>query len=415
MILVEKHIITKSNSNWKSIDYFSFISKNLYNQAIYYVKQQYQETGKFLRYYDIEKHFRKDDNENYCKLPNNTSQQILRVFDKNMKSYFSLLKKWKQNKKNLNGCPKFPKYKHKEKGRNILLFTSNQFSLKNGYIHLPKKMNMKPIKTKVKEDIKQIRIIPQTSCYVLEVIYEYKKENKSNVDYTNYLSIDLGVNNICAMITNQPGINPILINGKQIKSFNAYFNKLLAKEKSQLIKTNKQLTSNKIKRMWFYRQNWINNYLHHVSKQIITFCIRNEIGNIVIGKNKEWKQNINIGKKNNQNFCMIPFNILIKQITYKAEKQNINVILQEESYTSKCDALSLESICKHEKYSGKRIKRGLFKSSNTNLINADINGAINILRKVIGDDFVKNLFNKGCGYQPVKVNFNRYVQGQSCI
>ena len=408
MKLVEKHIISKNNQNWKNIDYFSFISKNLYNQSLYYIKQIYNETGKYIRYYDVEKHFRLYDNENYCLLPNNTSQQILMLLDKNIKSFFQSLKKWKKDKSKFLGCPKFPKYKHKEKGRNILIFTSNQFKLKEGYINFPKKINLNPIKTKIKKNIKQVRIIPNSSCYIIEIIYEYQQEDK-NLNKSNYLSIDLGINNLCAMISNQPGLKPILINGKQIKSFNAYFNKILAKEKSQLKKNHNKDISNKIQKMYLYRSNWINNYLHHVSKNIVNYCLKNDIGNIIIGKNKNWKQNINIGKFNNQKFVMIPYDILINQIKYKSEKIGIDVLIQEESYTSKCDAFALEKICKHNKYLGKRKKRGLFQSSTKKFINADINGAINILRKVIGDNFVKDLANIGCGYQPIKVNFNECI------
>jgi putative transposase len=405
MQLVERHIISKNNKNWKSIDYFSFISKNLYNQALYYIKQEYLKTGKYLRFYNVEKHLRLEDCENYKILPNNTSQQILMVLDKNIKSFFQLLKKYKKDKKSLNGIPKFPKYKDKEKGRNILVFTKNQFSLKNEFIYFPKKINLNPIKTKV-DNIQQIRIITKSSCYVLEVVYNFKEVNKKQ--NSNYLSIDLGINNLCAITTNQPGLKPILINGKQIKSFNAYFNKLLASEKSQLKKNHNKEMSNKIRRMYLCRENWINNFMHHISKMIVSYCIKNNINNIIIGKNKEWKQNINIGKANNQKFVMIPYDKLIQQMKYKSEKVGLNFILQEECYTSKCDSLALESVEKHEEYLGKRIKRGLFQSSVGKLINADINGSLNILRKVIGDNFVKNLSDIGSGYDPVKVNFNKY-------
>jgi len=417
MKLVERHKILKDNPNWKKLDYFSFISKNLYNQALFYIKQTYLETGKYLRYNAVEKYLRKENNENYKILPNNTSQQILMLLDKNIKSFFQLLKKYKKNKKSLNGCPKFPKYKDKEKGRNILIFTSNQFRLKDTFIHFPKKMNLKPIKTKVKENIKQVRIIPNSSCYVIEIVYEYKKEDK-NLSKDNYMSIDLGVNNLCAIITNQPELKPILINGKQIKSFNAYFNKKLSKEKSQLKKNHNKDTSKKVQRMYLYRENWISNYLHHVSKIIIQYCIDNSIKNIIIGKNKEWKTNLNIGKVNNQKFVMIPYDKLIKQIQYKSEKIGINVIIQEESYTSKIDHLVFEEMKHQKKYLGKRIKRGLFQSSTGKAINADVNGSVGILRKVIGDSFVKKIFDIGFGYNPVKINFNEYrnfVLGQKSI
>jgi len=407
MQLVERHIISKNNKNWKNIDYACFLSKNLYNQALYFIKQNYEKTGKVLRYKDVEKYFRLNnlkEHENYKLLPNNTSQQILIILDKNIKSFFQVLKKWKKDKKSLQGCPKFPKYKHENKGRNLLVFTKNQFNIKNGFLTLPKRINISKIKTKIdKQDAQQVRIIPKSSCYVLEIIYNFKEvDYKLNKD--NYLSIDLGVNNLCSIITNQPGLKPILINGKIIKSFNTYFNKLISKEKSQLKKNHNKDISNKIQKMYFYRYNWLNHYLHNISRYIIQYCINNNIGNIVIGKSKEWKQNCNLGKINNQNFIQIPFDTLIYQLKYKGKKIGINVLEQEESYTSKIDHFSFEKMERKEKYLGKRIKRGLFQSSTGKILNADINGALGILRKVIGDSFLKSL-NINFIQNPLKINF----------
>lgn len=404
MQLVERHIITKKNHNWKQIDYFCFLSKNLYNQALYYIKQNYKETGKYLRFSAVEKYFRLNDlqeHENYKLLPNNTSQQILMILDRNIKSFFQLLKKWKKDKKSLNGCPKFPKYKNKLKGRNLLVFTYNQFVIKNGYLHLPKKMNLKPFKTKIQK-AQQVRIIPQNSCYILEIIYNFEEVNYE-LNKENYLSIDLGINNLCSIITNQFGLKPLLINGKQIKSFNQYFNKLMSEEQSRLKRNHNKNYSHKTDRMWLYRNNWIKNFMHNVSKYIIQYCINNDIGNIIVGHNKKWKQNSNLGKVNNQKFVQIPYNILIQQLQYKSQMVGINFIEQEESYTSKCDHFAFEEMKHQEKYLGKRIRRGLFQSSTNLLLNADINGSIGILRKVIGDDFL-SVLNRGLVVNPIKVN-----------
>lgn len=404
MQLVERHIIRKNHENWKEVDNFCFLSKNLYNQALFYIKENYLKTGKYLRYYDVEKYFRLNDlqeHENYKKLPNNTSQQILMVLDKNIKSFFELLKKWKKNKKSLSGCPSFPKYKNTIKGRNLLIFTYNQFKIKDGKLFFPKKMNLTPFTTKVKT-AQQVRIVPQTSCYVLEIIYNFE-ELDYELNKENYLSIDLGINNLCAITTNQPSLRPLLINGKQLKSFNQYFNKSMAKEQSQLKKNHNKYSSKKTQRMWLYRNNWIKGYMHKISKYIIQYCVNNDIGNIVIGHNKEWKQRINLGKRNNQKFVQIPYNILIQQLQYKSQMIGIKCVLTEESYTSKVDHLALETIQNHEEYLGKRIKRGIFQSSKNLLINADINGAIGILRKVIDDDFI-SVINRGLVVSPLKVN-----------
>ena len=196
-----------------------------------------------------------------------------------------------------------------------------------------------------------------------------------------------------------------MLNGKILKSVNQHYNKIVAKIKSELKKKNDKDWSKKLGKLTLKRNNIINNYLHHTSKFIITYCIENNIKNIVVGKNKNWKNEVNIGKRNNQNFVSIPHSKLIQQIQYKGEEVGINVSTVEENYTSKCSALDLEKICKHKdgEYKGKRIKRGLFQNTK-GLINADVNGSLNILRKVIGDDFIQNLTNRGCALQPIKFN-----------
>jgi putative transposase len=402
MQLVERHIIKKSNSEWKKIDDLCFLSKNLYNYSLYQIRQHFEKTGNFLYYNPLEKELRTNNQFDYRNLPAHTSQQILLVIDRNFRGYFQLLKKWKKNKRSLTGCPKPPKYKDKVKGRNLIIFTNQQVRIqkKTGCINFPKKTGLKPLNTKV-TNLQQVRIIPQTGCYIIEVIYKKEIVNHENLKIENYLSIDLGVNNLASITTNQSGLNPILINGKIIKSINQYYNKTLAKLKSNLKKNHNKNSSNRTQRLNLKRNNKIIDYLHKSSKFIIDYCIEKNIQNIVIGKNKEWKQNCNIGKVNNQKFVSIPFQKLINQIQYKAELNSMNVILHEESYTSKCSALDLEPIKFHEKYIGKRVKRGLFKYSN-GLVNADVNGSLNILRKVIKDDFI-NLLDRGFVHNPIKI------------
>ena len=155
----------------------------------------------------------------------------------------------------------------------------------------------------------------------------------------------------------------------------------------------------------------ISDYLHKTSRFIIDYCTQNNIGNIVIGYNENWKQEVNLGKVTNQKFCNIPYDKLVKMIEYKAKLVGIKVTLNEESYSSKCDSLALEPVQKQNVYLGKRLKRGLFQSSVGKLVNADVNGSLNILRKVIGDDFVRNLINKSCMLQPVRVNCNEILKG----
>jgi len=403
MILAEQHIISKNNPNWRKLDELCFLSKNLFNTALYKVKQEYLKSGKFLRYSDLEKLFRSESNVDYFNLPTNTSQQILRLFDKNVKSYFGLLKKWKNDKTSLNGCPKFPKYKDKVKGRNILIFAGQtQIRFKNGYIHFPKRINLTPLKTKINSSskINEVRVIPKSSCYVIEVIYE--KQEKSQVISNNYLVIDLGVNNLYTCTSNFD--KPFIINGKPLKSINQYYNKKKGKLQSDLEKNHKRKASNRIDKLTLKRNNKIKDYLHKSSRLIVSYCTENNISKVVVGYNKEWKQDINIGKVNNQNFVNIPFLTGIQQLQYKLKLEGIECITREESYTSKCSALDLEEINKHDSYLGKRIKRGLFKTDKGLLLNADVNGSLNIGRKEFGDNYLlDNSVNIGLVFNPIKV------------
>lgn len=252
------------------------------------------------------------------------------------------------------------------------------------------------------DNVVQVRIVPQATCYVIEVVYKKESKIYENLKEENILGIDLGVNNLATCVSNV-GERPFIINGKPLKSMNQYSNKLKAKYMSYV---GNKGNSRNIKRVIHKRNNLITNYLHHASRFIINYCLKNDIGTIIIGHNKEWKQEANIGKVNNQNFVQIPFNILIRQIQYKAEDNGIEVIVTEESYSSKVDHLAYETMEYHEKYLGKRVKRGLFKSSTNKYLNADVNGAIGIARKVTGNEFIKNLISRGQALCPIVSNIN---------
>lgn len=258
---------------------------------------------------------------------------------------------------------------------------------------------IKPIRTKVKPDeLIQIRIIPEATCFIVEIVYE-RKETDLGLDKDNFLSIDLGLNNLCACVSNV--VESFIINGKIAKSVNQWYNKKKAKLMSFV---GNKGTSNKIKRITLLRNCWIEDKLHKISRYIVNFCRSNNIGTIIIGLNKGWKNKINIGKRNNQHFVSIPHSKLINKIVYKAKLLGINVIIHEESYTSKIDHLAFEPLKKQESYLGKRKKRGLFQSSIGKLINSDINGAIGIARKVIGDSFIGKIIDSGFVFNPIRLN-----------
>ena len=372
MILAERHIIKKTNSLYKELDMLCFLSKNLYNSALYTVRQFYFENKKYINWININNQFIKSKQIDYYALPCKVSQQTLKMVDQNMKSFFNALKA-------KNSKPKLPKYLDKTKGRFVVTYTNQAISkteLKKGYIVLSK-TNIR-IKTKI-HDVQQVRIVPQNNVIVIEVLY--KADCKSNIsDVRKYCGVDFGLDNL--MSCGFSDVRPMLINGKPLKSINWHYNKKKA-ELQSLLKN--KYTSNRITNLTIKRNNKVNDYLHKSSRLFINYLVSNDITDVVIGYNKEWKQGINIGRVNNQNFVNIPYYKLLNMLTYKCELLGIRVHITEESYTSKCSFLDNEEICKHEEYKGKRIKRGLYKSSDGRLINADINGALNILKKVIGE------------------------------
>jgi len=407
MQLVERHIIKKNSRYFKECDNLSFLSKNLYNRANYIIRQNFIENDNgYLNFFDINRIMVDSKDENYISLPRKVSKGTLRILDKNWKSFFNSIKDYKKNPKKYFGRPKLPKYKDKKNGRNIVHYEKGAVSkrklVKESIIFLSQ-TNIE-IKTKIKyEELVAVRIIPKYEHYVIEVIYKKEIENYF-LDSDNVLGVDLGINNLATVATSTG--QTFILNGKPIKSINQFYNKRRAKLQSKL--KGNQFKTNRINKLTNKRNNKINDYLHKASKHIIDYCLAYNIGKIVIGNNKNWKQSINLGKRTNQNFTQIPFSKFIQMIQYKAEMVSIEVLITEESYTSKCSFLDNEEIKKHETYKGKRIKRGLFKSSNGILINADVNGAFNIIRKVVPLFNCKNLKYgiEDVAVHPMRISFS---------
>jgi len=408
MILIEKHKISSNHPYYKELDELCFLSKNLYNKANYIIRQEFIKTSKdkqdglvdhanYLNYYNIQKQLQNNKDVDYKNLPAKVSQQILMLLDKNWKSFFKSIKDYKINPHKYNGRPKLPKYRDKIKGRNLLIYTIQAIyekELKNDIVHLSG-TNIR-ILTKQK-NINQVRIIPKNKEYVIEIIYE-KNINDLKLKKDNIIGIDIGINNLCAITSNQNNVKPLLINGRPLKAINQYYNKKKAKLQSFVGNKN----SNRIIKLTNKRNKKVDNYLHNTSRYIITHLISNNIGTLVIGKNLLWKQESNIGKCNNQNFVNIPHARLIDIIKYKAELVGIDVILTEESYTSKCSFIDFEELCRHDNYLGNRKYRGLFISNEGIIINADCNGSGNIIRKVFPNAFVDGI--EGVVVHPIRVN-----------
>lgn len=396
MILVERHLIGKNHQHWQEIDKLSFLSKNLYNAANYICRQYFFETRK--KYSLPELYKLTKDLVDYHALPTKVSKQIIKRLVSTWVGYFEAHKEWTKNPSKFLGEPRIPKYKDKTKGRNAVIYYHESVykaGLKKGICHL----SMSDIKIPTKIDkVVEVRLVPCPTCYIVEIVYEKQEELQSTSKYI--AGIDLGLTNLVALTSNQPGFKPMLINGRPLKSVNQFYNKTKAKLQSLL--GGKRKSSKRIQAITAYRNNYVDNYLHNTSKTVVNLLKSFDIGTLVIGKNDNWKQNINIGKRNNQSFTQISHARLIDQITYKCQLAGIKVVVTEESYTSKTSAIDLEAPSKHSIYLGRRVKRGLFKSSNGTKINADVNGSLQIVRKVFPNAFTAEGIARAA-VAPVKV------------
>lgn len=369
MQLTERIQIKKDSAEYMELDRACFLSKNLYNAALYAIRQYYFETGKYKNYNTLAHEFVINKNPDYYAMNTQVSQQVLKLVDQNFKSFFSLAKKGIK--------VRIPKYLQKN-GRQVLIFTNQNVSkgaLKQGYL----KLSGLDVKLKISNrihDIACVRIVPRPTfnCYDIEIVYNAPDVEMKH-DNGRYAAIDLGVSNLATVSFNCG--KPFIINGRPLKSINQYYNKRRSKCQN--------LKSRKARRLNRKRENKVKDYLHKASRMVVNQLVSRDVNTLVIGKNDGWKQEADMGKKNNQNFVSIPFEKLIDMMEYKCRMAGITVIQVNESHTSKCSFLDNEPICHHEEYMGRRVKRGLFRSASGKLINADLNGSLNIMRKEVGE------------------------------
>lgn len=389
----------------EDLDRLFSISNNLYNQALYLFRQQLDVDGTWLWYNDMDKLMKKTTNLegecNYKLLKSQCSQQILRVLDKNIKAYCKSIKDWKKHPEKYKGMPKMPNYRKRGCMFN-LYYTNQSCSIKDGRIRLAKDLFIPiPQLEKYGENLKsvhQVRLIPNSRNIKVEIVYE-KETEQADVDKAKYASIDLGLDNLATMVTSECCT---IYSGKYLKSYNNHFNKTLSNLQSIKSLQGIKRTTRRITRMYYKRDRYFEDAFQKVSSQIVNTLVRNRIGTLVVGYNAGWKQKSDMGKKNNQKFVQMPFARLTGYLRYKCDMIGIKFIMHEESYTSKCDALALEPIGKHETYLGRRVKRGLFRSSTGKIINADQNGALNILRKVVGDSEFSQIVGSGHLLCPIR-------------
>lgn len=414
MQLVERHLVKPNHELYRTLDDLTFKAKNLYNHGLYLYRQSYFEHKKnpdvpVLTWAKIDSTLRKQGHEDMRALPSKVANAVLKNLGENISSFWKLVRL--KNKGGLAQKPRLPHYLHKTEGRFPVSFSYQTFGAKRGSNNelflCPKGINL-PIPTKVAEP-KQVRIVPDHNNFIIEVIYNV--DERAPKSTSKYAGIDLGLDNF-ATVTFSTQNNPLIIKGLELKSINQGYNRLIAKAQSLLPDSLK--TSKPIHRLWS-RRSWIlRTKIHQMTAFLATLFDEMQIEKVFIGKNTNWKQNLPFGKKVKQRFAYLPYETFIEQLQYKCQLRGITVIVQEESYTSKASFLDGDSIpvygeTDNPKFSGSRIKRGLYRSGNGQLINADVNGSYNILRKglannhlsfQISNPLIHPLVVKGIGKEP---------------
>ena len=411
-LTVKQQVKHLSKEDYLILKELSHTAKNLANQAIYNVRQYYFTEGEYLNYqknYALLK-----DSENYKILNSNMAQQILKEVDGSFKSFFGLLKLAKKGKYAFKDC-KLPHYLPKNgyttlvigfvrlKGNKLIIPFSNSFKK----THEPVEITIPPILLDKK--VKEIRIIPKANARFFEIQYTYKAECiQRNLNKNNALAIDLGINNLATCVTNTG--KSFIIDGRRLKSINQWFNKENARLQSIKDKQHfgKRIT-NRQKAIARDRNNKVNDYMSKAARIIINYCITNDIGTLVVGYNETFQRGSNLGKANNQNFVNIPYGKLREKLEYLCELNGMVFVKQEESYTSKASFWDKDNIPVYNadnpqeyEFSGNRIHRGLYKTKNGITFNADVNGALNILRKSSVVDLIV-LYSRGEVDTPVRI------------
>lgn len=374
------------------------LSNNLYNQALYILRQAFTNKEKIPSKFDLHKillykEYECEEYDNIHKMVSSNAQIICQLAVQNFKAFLMALKAFKKNKSGFTGAPKIPNYNKKEQ-EFMLIIGAQQCTIKDGMMRFPKKLNLNKIYVG-DLDIAHVRIFPGKKKYKVEVVYKVEalpKRKKGNI-----AGIDLGLDNLATVAINKRGVRPLLINGRPLKSMNLHFNNKRDKVQSKLKKCNDKYMSHKLETLYRKRNNRFNTYMHKASKEIIDYCLEHNVSQIIIGHNKLQKQESKL-----KNFVAIPTFRLIELIKYKAEYQGIEVIETEESYTSITSYLDKEEPIKDNADRFRRIHRGLFVSSKGKRINADVNSAYQIMKKVIGDKVIEPI-GKGSMFIPKKV------------
>lgn len=411
-LTVKQQIKHLSKEDYKSIKELCHIAKNLTNEAIYNVRQYYFTEDKFLKY---EKNYTLlKSSPNYKELNSNIAQQILKEVDGSFKSFFGLIKLAKQGKYSFKDC-KLPRYLPKDgyttlvigfvrlNGNKLILPFSNNFKKTHKVVEI----TIPPVLLDKK--VKEIRILPKANARYFEIQYIYETECiQRNLNTQNALALDLGVNNLVTAVSSTG--KSFIVDGKRLKSINQWFNKENARLQS--IKDKQHFgkkPTNRQKAIARDCNNKVNDYMNKAARMIIDYCINNDIGTLIAGYNVTFQRNSHIGKQNNQNFVNIPYGRLRDKLAYMCELNGITYVEQEESYTSKASFWDKDNIPvynndnpKEYEFSGNRVHRCLYETANGKTFNADINGALNIMRKSSVVD-MNILYGRGEVDTPIRI------------
>ena len=397
---VEQTRIDRSHPNWKPCSTLCSSARKLGNCATYILRHRVFDKRPPLSRKELDHMLKEEYPNDYKRMPSAASAQRQgQVIAKEFKSYAKASGEYKKHPEKFMGEPKLPGYKDKYRAFYV---GRNGYRIQNGLLMITggEQVDFHPLPVRCCENqpfnaraeettCGDLRIIPMGNCFMMEVTYT-KQKKQIKLDYNQAACLDIGVNNFVTIVTTKPGIKPALIKGGVLKSINQRYNKQAAK-----LREKDKYAHIRVKGERRSRQ--INDMLHKISRSIVNFCVDNQFGTIVIGYNKSWKQEANLGRRNNQNFVMLPHGRFIAMITYKAEELGIKVIAREESYTSKASSLDFDPVptygdkSENQHFSGRRIKRGLYQTREGRLINADVNGAINIGRKEFGDEWFRQL------------------------
>lgn len=386
----------------------------MYNLGLYNTRQYYFENNRFLKY--VDNYAISKENENYKLLQAASAQQTLKMVERGMFSFFGLLKIYREGKIEK---PSIPHYLPKD-GVYMVVYPKNAFSIKNGVLQLgvsrefakqyPNAHELlqfelpKPLKDKA-EYIQEVHILPSYDGRYYRIKYTYKEQIKvASLDESKYLSIDLGRDNYATFV-DTTGTTQIIC-GRYIKSVNQWYNKENARLQSIKDKQGIKRLTNRQHRLLVKRNSHINEYMNRAVDHIIKHCLNNKIGNVAIGELKEIKQNINLGHKTNQEYVQIPNGLFKQKLESKCQQHGIKYHLVNEAYTSRTDSLAMDEIKDQPYGKSRRIERGLYKSITGTLLNADVNGAINILRKVAGDSVVKQIAGRGLVNRPRRIRLS---------